>query len=329
MLIANCGSGSMQAQQAAAKVSNGESSTNTSASNGEINEPLVAADSMLKVSDLPNDIIDIIKQTPTAGSNTIVKGLLSTVGCTILNTVLSAGASYYLGPFAATVVPFLTHLIFKCGSTNSSLVGLIPGGSSQTNQVMAVVSQIMQVVTQGKDPSSIINAIKNPQDLSAVLNIVEELLKKTNDPKLVQIFTLVNTFLSAHDGNVGTCGSMNTVACEVFNIVNEIRAGKGLPALVVNNKCVAEAQAHAKDLFTNLILSHSSSDGTSVKDRMLDFGILGAWAENIVKGQNLTPEQAVEMWMNSAGHAKNILNSTFTGGGVGYINGYFTQCLTN
>lgn len=329
LLITNCGKNSMESKQAAARLTDNTGSNNSSGTDTQVEEPLVAPDSVLKASDIPNDLLNIITQAPTTGGNSFLSGLLGGSGCGILSTVLQIGASYFLGPFAASVVPMLTNLIFKCGTQNSSLVSLIPGGSSQTNQIFTVLSQVLQVAQQGKDPFSLINGIKNPQDLSGMLNIVSELLKKTNDPKLQQVFNLLNGFVSNYGGTVGTCGSMNTVACEVFNIINQVRSNKGLSALIPNDKCVAAAQSHSKDMFTNLILSHLSSNGKTVKERMLDFGINGAWAENIVKGKNLTPEQAVQMWMNSAGHAKNILNPTFTSGGVGFINGYFTQCLTN
>lgn len=48
--------------------------------------------------------------------------------------------------------------------------------------------------------------------------------------------------------------------------------------------------------------------------------------ENIAYGQR-TPKQVVDGWMNSSGHRANILNSSYTQIGVGYVpNGhYWTQ----
>ncbi len=329
-MIANCGSNKMESK-AAAKALTEDTSTNngSSSAGGSVNEPLVAPDSLLKASDIPNDLLNIIQQPPSDKLGGVLGGLLGGQGCGLLTTVLQLGASYFLGPFAGSVVPMLTNLLFKCGTTNSSLVNLLPNGSSQSNQIFTVLSQVMQVVNSGKDPFALINGIKNPQDLSGMLNVVAQLAGKTNDPKLQQLQTLLNGFMNNYGNSVGACGSMNTVACQVFNIINQVRASKGLNPLIPNDKCVAAAQSHTKDMFTNAFLSHAGSNGQTVKERMLDFGILGAWAENIVKGKNLTPEQAVQMWMNSQGHAQNILNPVFTSGGVGFLNGYFTQCLTN
>ena len=60
---------------------------------------------------------------------------------------------------------------------------------------------------------------------------------------------------------------------------------------------------------------------------MKDFGITyRAAGENIAKGQS-TPQMVVNAWMNSSGHRANILNSSFTEIGVGYVSSgnYWTQ----
>ena len=60
---------------------------------------------------------------------------------------------------------------------------------------------------------------------------------------------------------------------------------------------------------------------------MKSFGITYKSAgENIAKGYK-TPDAVVKGWMNSPGHRANILSSSFTHIGVGYVeNGnYWTQ----
>ena len=62
-------------------------------------------------------------------------------------------------------------------------------------------------------------------------------------------------------------------------------------------------------------------------DMMKTFGISYKSAgENIAMGQT-TPEQVVQAWMNSPGHRENIMNSSFTHIGVGYVasGNYWTQ----
>jgi uncharacterized protein YkwD len=205
---------------------------------------------------------------------------------------------------------------------------LIPGGSSQSDQLFSLLSQVLNVVGKGKDPTALLNAIKNPQDLNGLANIVTTLAQQSKNPELVKILALVQNFQSTYQGSIGTCGNMNPVACQMFNLINQVREQNGLQSLMPNSNCTAAAQFHSKDMLTNLILSHLSSNGMTAKERLAQFGVNGAWAENIIKGSSLSPQQAMQMLLNSAGHKKNILNPLFTSGGVGFINGYFTQCFT-
>ena len=73
--------------------------------------------------------------------------------------------------------------------------------------------------------------------------------------------------------------------------------------------------------------SHTSPTYGSPFDMMKKFGITYRSAgENIAMGQR-TPEEVVKAWMNSEGHRKNILNSSFTHIGVGHVasGNYWTQ----
>ncbi len=73
--------------------------------------------------------------------------------------------------------------------------------------------------------------------------------------------------------------------------------------------------------------SHTSPNYGSPFDMMKEFGITYRSAgENIAMGQS-TPEEVVNAWMNSEGHRKNILSSSFTHIGVGHVaeGNYWTQ----
>lgn len=279
-------------------------------------------------SDVPNELLKLINEPPKKEG--FLSGLLGGNGCGLLSSVLSLGASYLTGGNAliGSLVSNLGSSILKCGN-NSSLVNLIPGGSSQSDQLFSLLSQVLNVVGKGKDPTALLNAIKNPQDLSGLVNIVTTLAQQSQNPELIKVLALVQNFQNIYQGSVGTCGNMNPVACQMFNLMNSVRQQNGLNALIPNQGCTAAAQSHSKDMLTNAILSHLSSNGMTAKERLAQFGVNGAWAENIIKGSSLSPEQALQMLLNSAGHKKNILNPTFTSGGVGFINGYFTQCFTN
>ncbi|MNI45505.1 hypothetical protein D3C73_999320 [compost metagenome] len=108
---------------------------------------------------------------------------------------------------------------------------------------------------------------------------------------------------------------------EVFVLTNEQRIAEGLKPLVLNVALSAVARQKSQDMVDNQYFDHQSAKWGSPFDMMKDAGIrFSAAAENIAKGQ-LTPEQVVRSWMNSAGHRANILNAKYTELGVGFVQG--------
>lgn len=102
---------------------------------------------------------------------------------------------------------------------------------------------------------------------------------------------------------------------EVTRLVNIERAKEGLPALTVNYTVQQAAQKRAEE--TKKSFSHTRPNGTSCFTVLGEFGVkYSAAGENIAYGQR-TPAEVVNAWMNSAGHRKNIMSSTFTQIGVG------------
>lgn len=117
---------------------------------------------------------------------------------------------------------------------------------------------------------------------------------------------------------------------EVVNLVNKERAKYGLSALKSNSSLANVATIKSQDMVNKNYFSHTSPTYGSPFDMMKQFGISYKTAgENIAMGQK-TPSEVVTAWMNSEGHRKNILSSSFTQIGVGVAknaNGqlYWTQ----
>jgi uncharacterized YkwD family protein len=106
---------------------------------------------------------------------------------------------------------------------------------------------------------------------------------------------------------------------QVVDLVNKERAAAGLPALKANTKLAAVAEKKAEDLRDKNYFDHQSPTYGSPFDMMKQFGITYTSAgENIAKGQK-TPAEVMNGWMNSPGHRANILNSSYTEIGVGYV----------
>ena len=114
---------------------------------------------------------------------------------------------------------------------------------------------------------------------------------------------------------------------EVVRLVNVERSKAGLSPLEYDWELSRVARYKSQDMSDLGYFSHTSPTYGSPFQMMKSFGISYRSAgENIARGYT-TPASVVEGWMNSQGHRANILNSSFTEIGVGYVaNGnYWTQ----
>ncbi|NLM62551.1 MAG: SafA/ExsA family spore coat assembly protein [Clostridiales bacterium] len=106
---------------------------------------------------------------------------------------------------------------------------------------------------------------------------------------------------------------------EVIRLTNLKRTQNGLKPLTAYWELNRVAQYKAQDMRNKNYFSHTSPTYGSPFDMIKAFGISYRSAgENIAKGQS-TPAQVVEAWWNSSGHRANILNSSYTHIGVGYV----------
>lgn len=113
-------------------------------------------------------------------------------------------------------------------------------------------------------------------------------------------------------------GDVSAYVQQVIDLTNAQRSKNGLPALKADSQLNGVAQKKSVDMQQNNYFSHTSPTYGSPFDMMRDFGVTYKSAgENIAQGQR-TPQEVVNAWMNSEGHRKNILSSSFTHIGVGY-----------
>ncbi len=124
-----------------------------------------------------------------------------------------------------------------------------------------------------------------------------------------------------------TDASVTNYESEVIRLVNEIRVKNGLNTLTADWELSRVARIKSQDMKDNKYFSHTSPVYGSPFNMIKNFGIsYKSAAENIAKGQS-TPQAVVNAWMNSSGHRANILSSSYTKIGVGYVSGghYWTQ----
>ena len=124
-----------------------------------------------------------------------------------------------------------------------------------------------------------------------------------------------------------TDAGMSAYETEVVRLVNVERAKYGLSALAADGELSRGARVKSQDMRDKGYFSHESPTYGSPFQMMKSFGISYRTAgENIAYGYS-TPEKVVQAWMNSEGHRANILNSSYTRLGVGYVadGHYWTQ----
>ncbi|MFB1080901.1 CAP domain-containing protein [Jeotgalibacillus sp. JSM ZJ347] len=127
--------------------------------------------------------------------------------------------------------------------------------------------------------------------------------------------------------NETPANELGSFEAQVIELTNQERSKYGLPALQADTELSAVAEEKSADMARNQYFSHTSPTYGSPFDMMKSYGInYRSAGENIAMGQQ-TPEQVVTAWMNSEGHRQNILSTSYTHIGVGYIeNGnYWTQ----
>ena len=98
----------------------------------------------------------------------------------------------------------------------------------------------------------------------------------------------------------------------------EIRSSHNLPALHADPALEKAALQQATYMARSGRMNHRTGWGKDFVSRMKDNGIGGAAAENIAHGA-MSEGRLFSMWMNSAGHRRNMLDPRFTRFGLAYV----------
>lgn len=125
----------------------------------------------------------------------------------------------------------------------------------------------------------------------------------------------------------GIDSAVSAYESEVVRLVNVERRKNGLSELTHDWQLSRVARYKSQDMKDKNYFAHTSPTYGSPFQMIKSFGISYKSAgENIAKGY-ASPKAVVDGWMNSPGHRANILNSSFTHIGVGYVAGenYWTQ----
>jgi uncharacterized protein YkwD len=118
--------------------------------------------------------------------------------------------------------------------------------------------------------------------------------------------------------------NLEAVRAAILCLHNQIRAQNNLPLLKESAKLRKAAAGHSADMVGEGYFDHSSTNGDSFVDRIIDAGYAkrsDGWTlgENLAWGTgDLSSAKGVmDAWMNSAGHKANILKKAYREVGIG------------
>lgn len=129
---------------------------------------------------------------------------------------------------------------------------------------------------------------------------------------------------SAHrSGARSVLRAQNAVEAPLVRLINRTRSAHGLPALRISRELVRAAEAHAREMGRQGFFAHESADGTSAGDRIRRFyRVTGRWivGENLLwRSPDVTPGQALQMWLASPPHRHVLLLASFREIGVAAV----------
>lgn len=140
--------------------------------------------------------------------------------------------------------------------------------------------------------------------------------------RAVRLFALVASvcgvwFAASPAGATGDrpASAKGTLEQGVLSNINELRGQHGLAPLRFSSRLSAAARAHSKDMAARGYFSHTSANGSSFDRRIARFYPMGRsryWSvgENLLwSSPDVTPEKALQMWIDSPEHKKNMLTA--------------------
>ena len=121
----------------------------------------------------------------------------------------------------------------------------------------------------------------------------------------------------------------------VFRLVNRERKSRGLAPYKWNESLARAARYHAADMADGEYFNHDSHDRVNAGGRVIlqrvgttERRVRKFWpgysGENIAQGQP-DANTVMRSWMSSPGHRSNILSSSSTAIGVGFVHGIWVQ----
>ncbi len=120
-------------------------------------------------------------------------------------------------------------------------------------------------------------------------------------------------------------------------LINELRAGSGLPQLTRNDTLQNVAFAHSEDMACRDFYDHIGSNGADFVMRLQSAGFTFARATELLyvgRGELNSPQRAFQAWLDGPSSFHQLTYPAYNQVGIGYVNkddssygGYFTLVL--
>jgi len=188
-------------------------------------------------------------------------------------------------------------------------------------------SLVEEIVTANKLKNA--NALQVGQVLEIPVNLV------TATPTLPPTSTPVTPTVAGQTpqaaaptpvpGGAAACNPSTNDAfvTDLLKLINDARNAAGLPALTVNPKLSAAANAHARDMLCNNYLSPLGLDGSTTQTRVAAQGYTASVVvENLYAlhpAFGMSPRAAFDWWNRNEAYRSNMLNPNVTEVGIAYV----------
>ena len=129
-------------------------------------------------------------------------------------------------------------------------------------------------------------------------------------------------YLSSRPLDEEQAAGVSAEEADILELVNRERAKAGVPLLTLSGRLAVVARGHSYDMALRHYFSHVSPDGVTPQQRIRGSGIAFAqMGENIYEedfpNRGQLAQRAVQAWLGSPSHRKNMLSPVFQETGVG------------
>ena len=121
-------------------------------------------------------------------------------------------------------------------------------------------------------------------------------------------------------GGATSITTRTDVELSVLSLINEARRDHGLRPLKASKALARAAAGHARSMARLGFFAHESADGTTAGERLRRAYSGSQVGETLLwRSPDVTPGEALRMWLQSAGHRRILLSGSFRDVGLSAV----------